>query len=914
MRALPRQLPSLPLAALALALFAAGCNCGTPPVWEGDAGELDAGDDDAGLPDAGDDDAGLPDAGDDSGLPDAGDDAGLPDAGGDAGLPDAGSCVDADGDGYGVGSSCLGPDCDDANPAVHANGTLSCYTGPAGTGGVGVCRAGSAVCTNGVPGTCVGEVKPSAETCDGLDNDCNGPIDDGIPSVACYSGPVGTQGVGICHGGTSACVLGLTVCQGEQIPLPAEVCGNATDDNCNGANNESPCAQDTYVCDTCPGAADSNPGTEAQPVKTIKRGLAYAVALGKNKVFVANQSAAVAGKYTEDLTMADAIAVEGKWVAGATWARTSTVRTTLVNTTPSGVKFPVGLGRSAVLDGFSIESSGSVAGSTSCAAVTITSSSPTLKDVATVGSTALGLPVASSVGIEVTGSPLRRSNPRIEGLSTSSRSSLNGGGATTTSAGIHVTASSVDLQWVDASGGGVSGVGSSSAGVAMTDGLGTLIKDSTVRGGRAESCAGLIAQGNSGNVLLDNVTATGCPAPAGPIAAARNAVGVVFDNCPMLSGVGPPQVKNSNLTGGTVDGVGSVVAGASASDGCPLFLDSNTITGGVGSSGLGAVPELSVGVSCSYVGLKNPKGADSLCALSGNSIFGGFAQGTARMVGLSCEGSCATKDATCRGSCGEVSANNIVAPTGKALVHVAVSQSKPWLGRNRIGFGGNGVFCPANATVVGVALRGSDATLRNNLVMGGPCDYAVAMHVMNEVRTGDGSYPSPEVHSNTLVAGPLAVSISGVSAVGVVLETTAVSALPLKKGTFRNNIIVGGPHPVRAAFVERDVSSDPVELSNNLFWVIGGGGINPPLYLNENQPPPLGTAGAINALADTLSNANLSADPQFVNPAAQNYHIGGTSPARGMGTTVGMPTNDLDNQVRPQPAASNPDIGADEVP
>jgi hypothetical protein len=66
--------------------------------------------------------------------------------------------------------------------------TRSCYTGPAGTAGVGVCSAGTQTCTSGVWGPCAGQVLPSAETCDGLDNDCDGTYDEGSlcpPGMVC---------------------------------------------------------------------------------------------------------------------------------------------------------------------------------------------------------------------------------------------------------------------------------------------------------------------------------------------------------------------------------------------------------------------------------------------------------------------------------------------------------------------------------------------------------------------------------------------------------------------------------------------------------------------------------------------------------------------------------------------------------
>ncbi|HEU4758983.1 MAG TPA: MopE-related protein, partial [Dehalococcoidia bacterium] len=74
--------------------------------------------------------------------------------------------------------------------------------------------------------------KPTgAEVCDGQDNDCNGVVDDVSPDP-CYSGPAGTAGVGRCRGGTQACADGGSICAGEVVPTP-EVC-NTADDNCNG--------------------------------------------------------------------------------------------------------------------------------------------------------------------------------------------------------------------------------------------------------------------------------------------------------------------------------------------------------------------------------------------------------------------------------------------------------------------------------------------------------------------------------------------------------------------------------------------------------------------------------------------------------------------------------------------------------
>jgi hypothetical protein len=131
-------------------------------------------------------------------------------------------CSDVDGDGFGVGSDCLGPDCDDSNPDVHAREVCEaacdadphatgcpcdprafpepeiCYGGPPGTLGFGSCRAGLRVCEGDAWAACNGQVLPGSEVCDEVDNDCNGEIDDGVTNECgtCGSGGCDCIGVG----------------------------------------------------------------------------------------------------------------------------------------------------------------------------------------------------------------------------------------------------------------------------------------------------------------------------------------------------------------------------------------------------------------------------------------------------------------------------------------------------------------------------------------------------------------------------------------------------------------------------------------------------------------------------------------------------------------------------------------------
>jgi MYXO-CTERM domain-containing protein len=84
-------------------------------------------------------------------------------------------------------------------------------------------------------GTCSGWVGPSAEVCDGIDNDCNGVVDDGVlPGVGADCG----NGTPPCQKGKFACVGGQLVCQGGTQPQP-EIC-DGIDNNCNGIVDDQP--------------------------------------------------------------------------------------------------------------------------------------------------------------------------------------------------------------------------------------------------------------------------------------------------------------------------------------------------------------------------------------------------------------------------------------------------------------------------------------------------------------------------------------------------------------------------------------------------------------------------------------------------------------------------------------------------
>ncbi len=138
-----------------------------------------------------------------------------------------------------------------ADCGCQAGSVRGCYSGPAGTAGVGLCRVGTQTCNaNGVGyGPCVGEVLPQAETCNTpADEDCDGLVNEGgegcvcAPGASepCYTGPPGTAGVGACREGTRLCnALGTAWggCDGQTLPQ-AETCNTPEDDDCDGTANE----------------------------------------------------------------------------------------------------------------------------------------------------------------------------------------------------------------------------------------------------------------------------------------------------------------------------------------------------------------------------------------------------------------------------------------------------------------------------------------------------------------------------------------------------------------------------------------------------------------------------------------------------------------------------------------------------
>jgi len=191
--------------------------------------------------------------------------------------------MDGDKDGYGTEamfkcacgakgyySSDNSLDCDDTNGAVNPEGEEVCDgldndcdglldmfpDKPCYAFGSGIECKGMLMCGNGAL-KCSAE-NPGDETCDGLDNDCNGLVDDGPDGGelvgSCHTGPFGTEGVGLCENGNRVCDDGSwSECEDEVLPVD-ELC-DGLDNDCDGFDDngfaiDDACSAGLGMCET----------------------------------------------------------------------------------------------------------------------------------------------------------------------------------------------------------------------------------------------------------------------------------------------------------------------------------------------------------------------------------------------------------------------------------------------------------------------------------------------------------------------------------------------------------------------------------------------------------------------------------------------------------------------------------------
>jgi hypothetical protein len=183
-------------------------------------------------------------------LPSVQPDAMVPIGGGGGSAPvNPSNCVDVDQDGYGTGPDCRGTDCDDTDNSVNPGAVEQCdgadndcngavddnIFGPDCSLTGGVCAGSRQKCEGGDWTMCSGvasfgpDYEAEEAACDGVDNDCDGRIDEGCPCNPGQSQPCGNA-AGECQQGVQNCADGTWgACEGEVGP---------TDDTCDGRDND----------------------------------------------------------------------------------------------------------------------------------------------------------------------------------------------------------------------------------------------------------------------------------------------------------------------------------------------------------------------------------------------------------------------------------------------------------------------------------------------------------------------------------------------------------------------------------------------------------------------------------------------------------------------------------------------------
>ena len=147
-------------------------------------------------------------------------------------------------------------DCDgeiDEGCGCNTGDMRTCYTGRAGTAGVGQCTKGTQQCENGTWGSCDGEVTPDQEMCgDSTDSDCDGATDNGCPCN--YM----NKATGVCANQT------LDQTDSCQRPLTYESqessCTDGRDNDCDGATDGADTTCTSQIGATCTQNSDCASG------------------------------------------------------------------------------------------------------------------------------------------------------------------------------------------------------------------------------------------------------------------------------------------------------------------------------------------------------------------------------------------------------------------------------------------------------------------------------------------------------------------------------------------------------------------------------------------------------------------------------------------------------------------------------
>jgi hypothetical protein len=827
------------------------------------------------------------------GEPDTSFDAAGSEAAADASDPDASTTTDAtlddttgttDTAATDTGATDTGATDTGADAGCSAGTSRACYGGATGDviGGTSACKRGIEYCVGGTYGPCIGEVRPTPESCNNVDDDCDGVVDDGLGNISC--------GVGRCARTVAACSSGSpTTC----VPGSAtgEVCGNGLDDDCDGVvDNGCGCVH------VAPAGVDGTTcGSAALPCRSIQYAINKAgtasgtgttwprqVCVGGNAGCATSTSTAT---YNESPKMRDGVSVLGSYNPATTgFTRAGNCITRIVSQDASGVSFDATITSPTTLDAFVVDGRSDPTN----AAITITGSTGAIVDSCFVN----GSGGTNSVGILITDSGVTRATPRIQ------NSAIQGGSGSASAIGVRVVRSSPvisrNCDTYDSQGrcinwgcfgsnrfvrgrmaGSTGGAGSVTYAIRLEDSPNTTIDTSAVCSSAGQgNVAGVRISGDANGTLI---RANNIVAPAGGTGNV-NSVGVWADAC---GGASPWILSNYSIAGQSRT-IGGRADGVRAVGDCHPRIDSNRmIVGGEESANNDAI-----GVYCAR---DSATGISSRCTILDNqSILGSQAGFPPNSTGIMCD----------TGACARIERNAIISGAqGINTFGVVLNGASTFVDRNVITAG-----C-TRGEGIGLLSSGSSARVQNNVIIGGSdCTSGAPTSTWGVKALIGAGLGELDLHSNSIYAGGTTAVACTSRALGLDVLSGSTPVGP--RGVFRNDIIVAGSCATSYGVIELNAATDPRVFQNNDVYAFNTSAI---LYRDENATN-VTTIAAINGLTDMTSTANISADPLFF--SSSNFHIQAGSTCRNAGTAAGAPSNDYDNDVRPLESAV--DIGFDE--
>jgi len=769
----------------------------------------------------------------------------------------------------------------------------------AGAGGVsgGVNSAGGAAAGAGAGGASAAGAAGagpatylSAESCNGLDDDGNGQVDD-MGTITC--------GVGQCEKTVSACAGGaVNVCVPNAPDSGPDGC-DGVDNDCDGAVDED-CAKCLHVAPDGDDAAATaaNGATSFRSVQAAidfadsHRSVATRVCVAAGAACGA--SATFNGPSGSDLTMRSGIDVLGGYESTA-FTRCTTSTTHFAPQTGLGVLFPANVADPTVLDGFTLDRfSADVS-----AAVTVDGAKKvTLSNLVITG----GLVATSAYGVNVIdGGEALVFADRIDpgAANTSVPFPANG-----EIIGVRSVGSLVRVE--DSCPGGVDSVTGRCDQACSDTGPEILVNFTTQNGPELQAVAGVLLESSPGSRVERSAvcfsrqgSSCGTDTPStvvvhgaadGVVLRANSLHESVDDRtCPESTvylsdcgGAAPWIADNARVDMTMKPGAGSPSTIAAAGS-CNPVIDSNA--------------HVTVAVSSAHEFLATPIRCDAANGVASGCVVAGNADVRASLQDASTGFRFEGRGVDCTsGSCTRISSNTIVGieqsgqgGTGysQKLYGTGVRLSGPTLvSANSItGIGNNG-WCSVRAT--GVDL-GAPARLENNLILGmlgsGGCSQQVDQQQGQGIYDhGSGAVTSNFIASTLACASSTSVdpTTAGPPPVDVWLAAGASS--------YRNNVFGGA---CAVSFVEN--GTEPIFESNSLRGAYAD--LSPGAFTHS-----LLNVAELNGLTPTISD-NIVACAY-----TSDHHLTAGSACIDAGTTAGAPARDFDGD----PRDSHPDIGPDE--